>query len=62
VASFASLLFGVSIYAQPLNIVVSSAQYTTYVEARGWDTNYPPASPAHIIKDDYIVVSDQGRD
>ena len=45
VACFSSLLFVGSIYAQPLNVVVSGAQYTTYVEASGYPyTTYPSIS------------------
>ena len=35
-ACFISLLFAARIYAQPLDVLVSSAQYTTYVQASDW--------------------------
>jgi hypothetical protein len=44
-ACLMSLLFVGSVYAQPLDVAVSSAQYTTYVEAEGWPPDtYPPIS------------------
>jgi hypothetical protein len=53
VAFFVALLFVGSICAQPLNIAVSSAQYATYVEAQGYDTNthslLPPISRMTIL-------------
>lgn len=46
-ACFMSLLFIGSISAQPLYVTVSSAQYTTYVEAEGSpNTTYPGISRA----------------
>ena len=64
-ASFSSFLFIGSLYAQPLYVGVSSAQYTTYVEGQGAPTTtYPPVSrttmSAFPISDEMAFPLEEG--
>jgi hypothetical protein len=56
-AGFLALLFIGNLQAQPLSVAVSSAQYTTYVEAEGTPTSiYPPVSRTTVSA---FPISDQ---